>query len=387
MRPRVFVRLLPSLLLATVACSKGGDPAASVDAGPLLLGRENLATVERDTIRTGPRIAGLLVARQEARLRAEVPGTVLAVEVDLGQTVKKGQLLGRLEDRSLRDALSSAQAAVRSANEEVALTKSQAKRTKTLLEAGALAPAEAERINAARAAASSRRAAALAQLAAISQQVEATTPTAPFDGVVSERSVNPGDVVAPGAPLFTVIDPSSMRLQGFVSSDALSLVKVGEPVHFTVRGYGERRFEGQIEQLAPAADRRTGQIAVLVAIPNPGSELIAGLFADGRVAAEDKDALVVPPAAIQGDGDNARVVVIRDGRTTSVPVKVGLEDPASERIEVQGELQEGERVVTGAGRSMPEKTAVQVEAEREGPAERRGYGGSGAEDGSDGGGR
>ena len=91
---------------------------------------------------------------------------------------------------------------------------------------------------------------------------------APFDGIVSERAVSAGDVVQPGSPLFTVVDPSSMRLEAAVPADALTAVAVGTPVEFTVSGLPGRTFRGRVERVNPVADPATRQVRVYVGIPN-----------------------------------------------------------------------------------------------------------------------
>ena len=120
---------------------------------------------------------------------------------------------------------------------------------------------------------------------------------APLTGVVSSREVNRGDVVSPGTALFTVIDPSSMRLEASVPSDDLSALRVGAKVEFTVRGY-DQTFPGTIERIAPQADAATRQVPIYVAIPNVGGRLVAGLYAEGRVVSQSASGLVVPLAAI-----------------------------------------------------------------------------------------
>src|SRR5690606_8861249 len=100
------------------------------------------------------------------------------------------------------------------------------------------------------------------------------------DGVVADRTVNPGDIVAPGSPLFTLVDPSTMRLEAAVSATELDMVRVGAPVRFSVTGYPGRVFEGRISSVNPAADPQTRQVRLFVRIPNSGQQLVAGLFAE-----------------------------------------------------------------------------------------------------------
>ncbi len=347
----------------TGGCRPNGEPAetGSADAGPMLVGPESTARAEQTQLETGPRIAGTLEAEQQARVRAEVSGAVTEVNVELGESVKKGRLLGRIEDRALRDALSSAQSSLAAAEGDLQLAERQVQRTRRLVEAGALAQTNLETAESQAVTARARLDQARAQMAQTQKQVGSTTLEAPISGVVSERAVNEGDVVAPGAPLFTIIDPSSLRLSAQVPSDALSALQVGKPVQFTVRGLGDHRFAGKIERIAPAADPVTRQITVLVSIPNPGGRLLSGLFAEGRIAAETRNALVVPEAAVEEAAGEAWVSRVKDGKVERVEVKLGLRDEQSERVQVEGGLQEGDVVLTGAARSLTPGTPVQVQ--------------------------
>lgn len=325
---------------------------------PVLIGPENTARVRKESISTGPRLSGSLEPREQARVRAEIAGSVTAVEVDLGKAVKKGQLLARIEDETLRNAYNSARSALRSAELELLNASRQAERTEALVAGGALSVRDMEIAQSARTAAQARVAQARAQLAQAKEQLAAATVTSPIDGVISERSINQGDVVAPGSPLFTVIEPSSMRLQAAVPSEALPILQIGTPVVFEVRGYPNQTFTGKIEQIAPSADPVTRQITTLVSIPNPGGKLIAGLFAEGRIGAEIRETLVVPMTAINNIDQNPHIIRVRDGRTETVPVTIGLRDPQTERVEIQGPIQDGDVILTGAAKSMAPGTPI-----------------------------
>ena len=107
-------------------------------------------------------------------------------------------------------------------------------------------------------------------------------------GVVSKRAVNAGDVATMGTELYTIIDPSSMRLEAAVPSEQIGAVRVGAPVSFEVRGYPDQTFEGRVERISPAADAATRQVPIFVQIPNASGRLVAGLFAEGRVTREER---------------------------------------------------------------------------------------------------
>lgn len=358
---------LAALTVLVSACEPGqqGQIAIEVDAGPAtptFVGSDGIHIVQREQIQSGPTLAGSLEARDRAVLRAEVGGAVSSVAVELGDRTKKGQVLARIDDKAARDAFLSARSAAASAEQDALIAQRQLERTKRLADAGALSPRDLEVAQSGVTTSQAQLADAKARLASSAQTLADAVVRAPFAGVVSERSVNAGDIVAPGTPLFSLIDPSTMRLTATVASDEIETVAVGKPVTFTVRGYGDQIWIGLIERVAPAADPMTRQVTVLVAIPNAGGRLIAGLFAEGHVATEARLALVVPEAAVDESAGGARVMTVHDGRVREVAVTLGMRDRQSERVEVTSGLEPGDIVLVGGARTLPPGTLVELEA-------------------------
>jgi RND family efflux transporter MFP subunit len=350
-------------LLAAAGCQRG-DAAAVKEAPPaVVLGTENVARVEARLLQSGPAISGALRARREATLRAEVGGALLENTADPGTAVKKGQLLARIEDGALSDQLRAAEQAVRAAENALVFARRDLDRSRQLSEGGALPAQGLERAETAVAQQEALLADAQARLAGAALLHSRTRLRAPFDGVVSDRQARAGDVVQPGTPLFTVVDPTSMRLEATVPAEGLAQIRPGTPVHFTVTGYGARAFSGAIEQVNPVVDPATGQVRIAVAIPNAGGELLAGLFARGRVATESRTAPAVVADAVDPSTTPPSVLRVKDGKVERVPVVLGTRDEVADRIEVRSGLVPGDTVLRGSARAgLAEGTAVQLTA-------------------------
>jgi RND family efflux transporter MFP subunit len=351
---------LASILLltsCTTGAGKGNEPEA--EASPVRIGTENIVTVMRGTIVVGPVVSGELRAEREATVRAEIGGSITQLEVEEGQTVRKGTVLGRIETRTLDDVRQSAMSSVRSAENQLAVSRRELERTETLVKAGALAARDLDVARNNVTAAEAQLADAKSRLASAERQLGDTVLRAPINGVVSRRMANMGDVVSVGSELFTIIDPSSMRLEAAVPSDDLSRLRLGATVEFTVRGY-EQPFQGRIERIAPQADPATRQVPIYVAIPNVGGRLVAGLFAEGRVVSEAADGLVVPSNAVNTTGASPWVLRVTDGRTEQVNVSLGLRDPRTERVQVASGLNEGDTLLRGAAQGITPGTPVSV---------------------------
>ncbi len=332
------------LLLLLTGCGSDATETPAETPAVILL-PEDLAQVRKAPISMGPRISGTLTAAESAALRAESAGSVVDLQAEIGDHVKKGDVLAKIESQVANSAYISTQSAVVSATQDVTNARREIERVKRLQEAGALSPHDVEAAEAGLAAAEARLAGAKAQEAQMGEQVGNTTVRSPIDGIVSERSIGLGDIVAPGAPLFTVIEPSSLRLEGAVPAASATSLQIGATVRFEVQGFEGKPFDGKIERISPAVDPMTRQIPILVGIPNPEGRLLAGLFAEGRVDAETHEGLVVPAGAVDFTGLRPSVLRVTDGALELVPIDIGIHDSEDELVEVTSGLEQGDKLV------------------------------------------
>jgi membrane fusion protein (multidrug efflux system) len=335
------------IAVASVACNKGQDqaPQATNEAPVIKLAPEDVVTIGRGELQTGPRISGTLQAAQRASVRAETPGAVVAIGPELGERVKNGDLLARIEAKALGDVTSSARSGVEAARAQYDLAQREVQRTEALVKGGAIAQRELDRARSQLSAAAAAVTQARAQLASSQSQLGDATVRAPLAGVVAKRSISVGDVVAPGTELYEVIDPTTMRLDASIASDDLSVIAPGKDVDFEVRGYPGQKFTGTIARVAPAADPVTRQIQVLVDLPNPGGKLVAGLYAEGRVSVEKREALTAPYGAIDMSGDQPSVLRVKNGVIERITIATGVRDERAEVVEVTNGLAPGDVLV------------------------------------------
>jgi len=361
MRHTVALGML-ALTCLCFGCKAEAEKPAVSSSPAVQVGSENVVAVQKGSVVVGPIVSGELKPEREATLRAEVGGSMLEVSVLEAQAVKMGATLGRIETRTLDDARQSAASSVRSAENQLSVARREAERTEKLASAGALATRDVDAAHNGVSAAEAQLADAKSRLAAAERSLGDTIIRAPFSGIVSKRAVNVGDVVSPGTELFTIIDPSSMRLEGSVPSDDLKSLRVGATVAFMVRGY-DQPFQGRIERIAPQADATTRQVPIYVTIPNEGGRLLAGLFAEGRVVSQSADGLVVPINAVNtANSADPWVLRVKDGKTEKTTVKLGLADPRSERVQIVAGLDDGDTLLRGAAQGITPGTKVQVNA-------------------------
>jgi RND family efflux transporter MFP subunit len=343
------------------ACHRGGKAQAEeTPPPPVLVGPSDATVVVRGTVTDGPVLTGTLTAQRAATLRAEIAGSVVQTLVEPGSPVRRGQVLARLDASSIEDAYRSARSAVTNARNSLAVAQREEERQRVLVQAGAVAARNVETSHQQVVGARAAVAQAEAQLAAAGKQLGNTRVNAPFSGVVSERQVSAGDVVQPGTALYTIVDPSSLELEATVPAEQIGKLHPGAPVDFTVTGYAGRTFEGTISRINPAADPATRQVRVYAAVPNSGSELVSGLYAEGRVASETHTGLTLPEAAIDRRMTKPAVLRVRDGQVERVEVELGLADQEAQRVEVRRGVAAGDVVLVGAAQEIAPGTPVQL---------------------------
>lgn len=355
--------VLSGAALAAASCGGDAAPAAgamSPAAAVVQLAAENVATATLANITSGPFVSGHLTPAREATVRAQIGGPLVSLTVDRGQSVRQGVVIGRIAARELDDALASAQVAVKSAENSLTVARSEAARTESLVKGGALAARDLEQARNMVAGAEAQLAAAKSRETGVRQQLDDTIVKAPLTGIVSGRPASAGDIVSPGTPIVTIIDPSSMRLEAAVTSDQVSLVRPGATVRFRIRGLSNELVTGTIDRLSPTADPVTRQVTIFVTMPNAGGKLIAGLFAEGRVDAETRRGVIVPMGAVDETGPTATVTRIRDGKAERVTVALGIRQSEAELIEIRSGLADGDVVILGAAKTLSAGTPVRV---------------------------
>ncbi len=359
---------LISLALATTlaACGQGGPgpdagaTAAATAQQPLLITQEDLMAVRSDALASGPVITGSLQPERRADLRAEVSAVVVQVLKDNGDKVSKGDVLVKLDETAIRESLASASEAARASEQAFDQAERQFQRLKALSGSGAVSAQALEEAEIRRNNAQSDLAAARTRVVQARQQMERTAVKAPFDGVVSERKVSAGDTAQVGKELLKVIDPRSMRFEGFVAADQIASVKSGQPVSFRVNGYDNQEFNGKIQRVNPTANAATRQVEVLVALDSGSAPTVSGLYAEGRVQTRSSDTLMVPESAVVREGDKAFVWRVKDNLLQKVAIELGPRDVRRGDYAVRSGIADGEQVLRHPQGALKDGAQVQM---------------------------
>lgn len=307
---------------------------------------------------------GAIAAWQEAVVGAELSGLRLdAVLVNVGDRVRKGQLLASLASEAVRADIQNAQASLQEAQALAAEAKSNADRARNLRAADAISAQEAQRSLTSEQTALARVESAKAQLAAQELRGRQTRVVAPDDGVISARSATVGAVVQPGVELFRLIRQSRLEWRAELPSTDLGRVQPGMKAVATPPG--GQPVEGRVRMVAPTVDGGTRNGLVYVDLPASATQAgaRAGMFASGKLAVGQAGGLTVPQTAVLLR-DGFSYVFVLEGRQADqasvrqVKVKVGRRQ--GERIEVIEGLKDGVQVVAAGVAFLADGDVVRV---------------------------
>lgn len=343
---------------ATAGC--GGETAPEASEAPVVaLAPQDVATARTSSLETGVVLSGTLQPSERATVTAQVAGTIGQVNVDRGTSVRRGEVMAVIVAAGVRSEAAGARAGVAAAQANLDVARRQRDASQALYEGGAISELEFRRTEAALNAAEAQLAAARAQAAGAGEQASRATITAPISGIVSARSVEPGEAIRVGDPMFEVVNSSSLELAGQIPVDAAGGVQPGQIVSFSLDAFPGQEFAGSVARVDPVADPQTRQVGVYVRLPNADRRIVGGQFARGRLIGQTfSNVVVVPTSAVMTDGGAASVYVVADGRVTRRTVTPGARDERAGVIVVESGLQVGEQVLIQPTTAIADGTRV-----------------------------
>ncbi len=294
---------------------------------------------------------GNIVAWQEAIIGSEASGLRLTqVLVNVGDTVKAGQVLARFSGDSVLADVAQARASLVEAQATAADAAANAARARTLQDSGALSTQQINQYNTSEQTAKARVAAAQAVLDAQQVRGNNTQVLAPDSGIISARNATVGAVLASGTELFRLIRGGRLEWRAEVTSTELGRITAGTTA--TILAASGAELKGRVRMIAPTVDPQTRSALVYVDLPSSlgkASPAKAGMFARGEFDLGASPALTVPqPAVVVRDGFNYLFRLGEDNRVTQIKVQTGR--LAGDRVEITSGLPADARiVVNGAG--------------------------------------
>ncbi len=291
-------------------------------------------------------ISGMLAPIRTVGVNAQLGGILLAVGVEEGNRVTKGQVLAEVDAREL-------EAQVRSAEATLTFAKATFERSENLFAQKIVTAAEYDRDRAA-------FESAKASLDQLRTRLGFARVVAPVDGLVTEQRVEAGDVVTAQTRLYTIADVSTLVTLVQISELEVAALKVGDRVPMTIDALGGERIDGRIRRIFPSADSATRLVPVEIALSGdmrgrlrPGYSVRATFALDRR-----ENALLVPSRALSGPSGSRTLFVVKEGKIARRAVRVG--DDINGSTEVLEGVVEGDSVIVSGTSGLREGSEAKV---------------------------
>lgn len=324
------VGMIALIVAATVltGCSTGkADPAkepGAIAKEEAVLVKTTPAAVQKfaDTLQ----VSGNAAPYEEVEISAKIGGDIYQLKGEIGDGVRAGQVLARIDDTRYSLAKEQAGLGLSSAQLTLDQQKVDLDRIQALYDQNAISKKEYEAaLNGYKMSEISVKS-AQANLRSADVNLRDTTVSSPISGLISARKVNSGESVNPGAPLFTVVDLSKVYISSGIPEAVINQVKTGMKVQVTVESLGAQVFEGTVTHISPVQDQAK-LYPVKVLVNNSQGLIKAGMFANGAIAlSQGVEGLAVPKEAVLHDQGKDYVFVLKGDRAKRQEVTVGLGD-------------------------------------------------------------
>jgi RND family efflux transporter MFP subunit len=297
---------------------------------------------------------GIVEAVRQATLAAQLQGRVLELKANAGDAVMKGQVLARIDEREAAQALASGEAQAARAQAELANAKVNLERTKRLVSENFVSKAALDKAQADFDAAAAALAAARAGVGQAATVKGYAVVTAPFSGVIAERSVELGDLAQPGKPMFVIYDPSALRVVADVPEDTVADLRAKvDSASVEIPALG-KTFTPKAITVLPAADVRTHTKRVRLDLADDAKSAYPGMFARAHFGTGKAKKLLIPAQAVAYRSEVAGAYVVNEkGEIRFRQLRLG-ERAGEKSVEVLAGLAPGERVALDPAAALAE---------------------------------
>lgn len=331
-----------STLVLFVGCKKSEDTTSTVQKTPPPTVKAATVVAAEAPTPDVLTLTGTVIADQRSDVTADTQGKVVNVMIERGQHVKLGQPVIQLDVRSAALSAREANAALQSARVSKQLADQECERTKTLLDKGAITKSEFDKQNTQCLNAVEQVAQAQARNDMMAKSVSDGMVRAPFEGTVSEKNVSPGEWVAPGKALFTLVDDDPLKIELAVPEKAVSTVKKDQRVEIVSVAHPEKKLGATITRLG--AEIGKSRALTAEAVIDKDSGLVPGMFAEAHILVGQTPRVVLPADAVVLRGEYNHAFVVVNGIAQDRVVQLGT-SPGDGKVAVLQGVAKGEKVV------------------------------------------
>jgi RND family efflux transporter MFP subunit len=357
------MRALQSRKTAAEAAAQAAQPAQlTVELSPA-----DLVRVRRVALARTVSVSGTLKAVNSAVVKARAAGELRDLTVREGDSVRRGQVLARVEVTEYAARVRQAQEQAEAAQAQVAIAQRQYDNNKALVEQGFISATALETSQLSLRNAKSTYQAAQAGVDVARKAADDTVIRSPIDGVVAARLAQPGERVAVEARVLELIDPRALEIEAAIPAADSVAVRLGQLARLRVDGLAQP-LEARVTRINPSAQAGSRSVLIYLSVP-PTPGLRQGLFVQGDLATAQTESLVLPPAAVRTDKPAPYVQTVVDGQVRHQPVTPGAQGQVGDQtlLAVQG-VADGTPVLRGAVGMLREGTQVRMTGAPEGAA-------------------
>ena len=342
-----FTVLIIGVVLFLAFYKSGGENKLhSADAGRKLLNESDVVSVIVESINDVVYFTGDLSPKTQTIISSEVDAKVLKVLVDEGQIVKGGQVLAELDTLDLAQAVMQQEAQVAAARAKYDLDLQKMQKQEELYKQGFVSKIAYEELITNYKASLQNYKAQEALLIRNKKQLANTHVTAPFAGVVYQKSIQPGQLALKNTRLFSMANLNDMEIKAAIPSEYVNKVLAGQSVLFKVEN-DSRTFNGIVARVNQVAQSGTRSYLVYINFPNNKYHLKAGQFIRGQIVLRSLNMQpLIPCDAIRKRGESSFILALDKGVVVARPVSEVLHNPILNRCAVSG-VDKGERILSG----------------------------------------
>ncbi|MFA7229944.1 MAG: efflux RND transporter periplasmic adaptor subunit [Victivallaceae bacterium] len=290
---------------------------------------------------------GTVRSRDEVELSPRIVARVIEVTRRSGDSVKKGELLVKLDDSDLQAACRRAQESLKSAEASLTRALSEYNRQKLLLEKNVIPRKTFELAEEGWKAAVASEESARQGVKVADANLSYSEIKSPMDGIVSDRFKDPGDLASPGNIMMKVFDPSRLMLYVPLRESLVKSVKIGDKIKFTVESL-KKTFTGEVREIVPSVDPGSRTFLIKMCILNPSKDLMPGMFGMIELQLGTETAYIVPSSAIKRIGQLEYITVLNDNDVPSQVLVRTIPGPTLETLKVVSGIDADARLVVSS---------------------------------------
>jgi membrane fusion protein (multidrug efflux system) len=320
--------------------------------------------VRRQTYSQEIRINGFIQPARRVTLTARLSGTLASVEVDVGTSVRAGDVIARFDTEALTLSLNRLAATTDAKAATLLRAQKDLERTRSLAATGGVAQAKLTEVETDVAVLKAELRALQAEQAEAQRALNDAVVTAPFDGIVNSRRINPGQAVSINTELFEIVDIAQLDLVALIPPQESAGLSIGQTASIRVEGLPEKALLARLDRISPATLDNSRSLQIYLRLEHAVPGLRGGMFGHGSLQIDNhEDILAVPAAAITREGGEAFVRTIIDGVVRRQPIVLGAARIGEDLVEVRAGLSDGDVVITVPLKNVSNGASVKI-AER-----------------------